>query len=332
MEFQVRKNSHVPVYVQLEEQLRFAIATGLLRDKERLPSIRQLAQQLNINVNTVSKSYRRLQEQSLIVTSGPKGAFVSSPLHGMVPRTEELDASRPRGTDEDLVEILDNAIAEALKLGHKLADLQQVLNERIEAAQKTAGLPLVAFVECSEIEARDYAQDLRTHLQANLQPVVLSDLENEPGLVRSSDLVVTTLFHLGQVKDLVGRRKEVVGVVVNPQVEMLQRLSNLPAGTKLGGVCRDEETVTTQENFLRGVCTKDVEIYACSLGDKAALEKLFAHVDVLVYTPPCREEIGRLAPADLLCIEHRSQIDANSLRFLKERVSSLSSNGRPSRA
>ena len=52
MEFQVNKNSHVPVYVQLEEQLRFAIATGMLNDGERLPSIRELAQRLNVNVNT----------------------------------------------------------------------------------------------------------------------------------------------------------------------------------------------------------------------------------------------------------------------------------------
>lgn len=331
MEFQVNKNSHVPVYVQLEEQLRFAIATGMLKDGERLPSIRELAQRLDVNVNTISKVYQRLQEQSLIVTRGPKGTFVSSLSLGMagvypdlLGRTEELDVSKPESSHEGLVEIVDAAIAEALKLGHKLVDLQRIFNERIEAVQSTSDLPVVAFVECSEIQARDHVQELKTHLQANFQPVVLSDLENQPNLVQSADLVVTTLFHLGQVKDLVGKTKEVVGVVVNLQVEVLQQLSNFPAGTKLGVVCRDEETVTAMESTLRDICTKGVEISACTLGDKAALEKLFSQVDALVYTPPCRNEIETLAPANLPKIEHRVQIDANSLRFLKEKIGMLS--------
>jgi len=325
MEFQVNKNSHVPVYVQLEEQLRFAIATGMLNDGERLPSIRELAQRLNVNVNTISKVYQRLQEQNLIVTRGPKGAFVSSPFPGMALRAEELDVLELGSSHEDLVEIVDTAIAEALKLGHKLVDLQQIFNERIESVQSAADLPTVAFVECSEIEARDYVQQLKTHLQANFQPVVLSDLENQPNLVQSADLVVTTLFHLGQAKDLVGKTREVVGVVVNLQVEVLQQLSSFPAGTKLGVVCRDEETVTAMESTLRDICPKGVEISTCALGDKATLEKLFSQVDALIYTPPCRDEIGALAPANLPKIEHRGQIDANSLRFLKEKVGMLSS-------
>lgn len=324
MEFQIRKNSHVPVYVQLEEQLRFAIATGMLKDGERLPSIRELAQRLDVNVNTISKVYHRLQEQNLIVTRGPKGAFVSSPFPGMASRAEELDVLELGSSHEDLVEIVDAAIAEALKLGHKLVDLQQIFNERIESVQSAADLPTVAFVECSEIQSRDHVQELKTHLQANFQPVVLSDLGNQPNVVQSADLVVTTLFHLGQVKDLVGKTKEVVGVVVNLQVEVLQQLSNFPAGTKLGVVCRDEETVTTMENTLRDICPKGVKISACTLGDKAALEKLFSQADALVYTPPCRDEIETLAPANLPKIEHRVQIDANSLRFLKEKIGILS--------
>jgi len=78
------------------------------------------------------------------------------------------------------------------------------------------------------------------------------------------------------------------------------------------------------ESTLRDICPKGVEISVCTLGDKAALEKLFSQVDTLVYTPPCRNEIETLAPANLPRIEHRLQIDANSLRFLKEKIGMLS--------
>jgi GntR family transcriptional regulator len=322
MEIQVSKNSHVPVYVQIEEQIRFAIATGSLRNGERLPSIRGLAQKLGVNVNTVSKVYQRLQEQGLIVTRGAKGAFVSASFREHASRGGEPGLLRQQNVD--LVKLVDATIADALRAGHKLAELQCVFNERIEASQSKADLPVVAFVECSETEASDYVQDLRSRFQANFKPVVLSDLEQDPALVQSADLVVTTLFHLGQVKDLVGKMKQVVGVVVNTRMEVLQQLSSLPAGTRLGGVCRDEESLMTMRSFLEYICTSDVEISICTLKDKAALEAVLSNVDALVYTPPCRAEIEALVPADLTSIEDRSQIDADSLRFLKEKIDNLS--------
>jgi hypothetical protein len=223
------------------------------------------------------------------------------------------------------VKLVDATIADALRAGHKLAELQCVFNERIEASQSKADLPVVAFVECSKTEASDYVQDLRGRLQASFEPVVLSDLEQDPVLVQSAALVVTTLFHLGRVKDLVGRTKEVVGVVVNTQVEVLQQLSSFPAGTRLGGVCRDEESLMTMRSFLQGICTSDVEISICTLKDKAVLKTLLSEVDALVYTPPCRDEIQALVPADLPSVEERSQIDADSLRFLEEKIDNLSS-------
>ena len=67
----------VPIYLQLMEQVKHAIATGAVKPGEQLPSIRPLAEELVINPNTVAKSYRELEHEGVIELRQGAGAFVS---------------------------------------------------------------------------------------------------------------------------------------------------------------------------------------------------------------------------------------------------------------
>ena len=67
----------VPIYLQLMEQVKHAIATGALRPGEQLPGIRPLAEQLVINPNTVAKAYRELEHEGVVELRQGAGAFVS---------------------------------------------------------------------------------------------------------------------------------------------------------------------------------------------------------------------------------------------------------------
>ena len=67
----------VPIYLQLVGQVKHAIETGALRAGEQLPSIRPLAEELVINVNTVAKAYRELEREGVIELRHGAGAFVA---------------------------------------------------------------------------------------------------------------------------------------------------------------------------------------------------------------------------------------------------------------
>ncbi|HJR71365.1 MAG TPA: GntR family transcriptional regulator [Gammaproteobacteria bacterium] len=67
----------VPIYLQLVGQVKHAIETGALRPGEQLPSIRPLAEELVINVNTVAKAYRELEREGVIELRHGAGAFVA---------------------------------------------------------------------------------------------------------------------------------------------------------------------------------------------------------------------------------------------------------------
>jgi GntR family transcriptional regulator len=76
--FRPNPSSGVPIYLQLMEQVKHAIDTGVLRPGEQLPGIRPLAEELVINPNTVAKAYRELEHEGVIELRQGAGAFVSA--------------------------------------------------------------------------------------------------------------------------------------------------------------------------------------------------------------------------------------------------------------
>jgi DNA-binding transcriptional regulator YhcF (GntR family) len=75
---EIESTSSVPPYEQLRARLRDAIASGELAAGARLPTVRALATALNLAANTVARSYRELEADSLIETRGRLGSFVSA--------------------------------------------------------------------------------------------------------------------------------------------------------------------------------------------------------------------------------------------------------------
>jgi len=73
----VDPNSHVPIYEQIADHLRGAVAAGVYRPGEPLPSIRALALELLVNPNTVQRAYQELERQGLLYTRKGLGAFVA---------------------------------------------------------------------------------------------------------------------------------------------------------------------------------------------------------------------------------------------------------------
>jgi GntR family transcriptional regulator len=73
----VDPQSSVPLYEQVKDHLRLALATGALRGGEQLPTVRDLAARLLINPNTVARAYRELQAQGLLTSRQGSGTFVA---------------------------------------------------------------------------------------------------------------------------------------------------------------------------------------------------------------------------------------------------------------
>jgi GntR family transcriptional regulator len=71
---------HVPIYVQIVERIKHLIATEMLKPGDQLPTIRQLADGLMVNFNTVARSYRILDQAGLVSTQQGRGTYVLESL------------------------------------------------------------------------------------------------------------------------------------------------------------------------------------------------------------------------------------------------------------
>jgi GntR family transcriptional regulator len=83
-------SDRTPIYAQLERGLRAAIATGRLASGDQLPTVRQLAVDLQVNANTVARVYGELERAGVIETQRGVGSFVSAtPAQAHPPRERE---------------------------------------------------------------------------------------------------------------------------------------------------------------------------------------------------------------------------------------------------
>jgi len=108
-------HSTTPLYRQIAEQLRQFIATEQIKRGERLPSIRQLSQSLNINPNTVCRAYLELEQEQILVSRRGGGTSVKS--HDIMP---DIRASRQK----KLLESMNEDIIKSLSQGYSPEELE----------------------------------------------------------------------------------------------------------------------------------------------------------------------------------------------------------------
>lgn len=107
-----------PLYVQLTEQIKRAIALGALSPGERLPTVKSLAQELRLNPNTVARVYRDLEREGIIATAPGRGSFV---------RDNGAIAQSRRMASEVAERAIDRAVVEARSLGVTVEELRTIV-------------------------------------------------------------------------------------------------------------------------------------------------------------------------------------------------------------
>ncbi len=94
MEITIHTSSPEPVYEQIVRQVQDGVATGLLKPGDALPTVRQLADDLMLNRNTVARAYKQLEDQAVILTAGRRGTFVRDDAEREVHRVKSGHAER----------------------------------------------------------------------------------------------------------------------------------------------------------------------------------------------------------------------------------------------
>ncbi|HEY4358778.1 MAG TPA: GntR family transcriptional regulator [Acidobacteriaceae bacterium] len=117
--FELNAHSGVPVYRQLMDQVQGAIAAGRLKPGDQLPTIRQVAVDLAINPNTVTRAYREMEIRSLLETQQGSGTFIA----------EQQTPKDNQHHQRQLRQLATETIARAGANGFTLTELVEALHD-----------------------------------------------------------------------------------------------------------------------------------------------------------------------------------------------------------
>ena len=129
IDFKLDPKSGVPFYRQIIDQIRYGIATGSLQVGEQLPTVRALAVQLRVNLNTVNKAYKELEIQNILETQQGTGTFIA-PVQVEIPAEER----RKAGMNDGLVRL-------SVGIEH-IDDLLQDVEQALDATRARTGAPV----------------------------------------------------------------------------------------------------------------------------------------------------------------------------------------------
>jgi GntR family transcriptional regulator len=128
MALHIDTSSRLPIYQQLAQQIREAIARGELQPEAGLASVRQLSRELVVNPNTVARAYMELEREGLLISRPGRGVFVAQP------RNDLTRSAR----DRRLTEQLDRWLTEAVHLGFSAPQVLRLVSERVRQFQWNA--------------------------------------------------------------------------------------------------------------------------------------------------------------------------------------------------
>ena len=116
-------NSDRPIFIQLIEKIQIDIISGRYAPRDKLPSVRELAQKASVNPNTMQKALAELERTGLVYSQRTSGRFITEDI-GMIERLKTELAE----------EIIMEFLADMQKLGYQKKETLSLLTELIEAA------------------------------------------------------------------------------------------------------------------------------------------------------------------------------------------------------
>jgi GntR family transcriptional regulator len=123
--FRVDTVTGVPFYRQVIDQILAGIATGAVRPGEQLPTVRALAVDLKVNLNTVAKAYKELEIRGVLTTQQGSGTFIAT----VTVERDEVERRR------QVVQVVDELLARSAGLGLPLSELVAEIEDRMERSE-----------------------------------------------------------------------------------------------------------------------------------------------------------------------------------------------------
>jgi len=314
----VNRQISVPVHVQLKSQVRYLITTGSLKPGSQIPTVRQLAGFLRINPNTAARALIELQQEGYLESQPGRGTFVT-----------ERPPARERHTARGLAQIIDEALERARRLGYSADEFLAAAAARAPVAgTKKVKRIRALLVECNWEELSRFGEELEGDLPLSVERILVGELpervRRDPFLIRRFGIVITTFFHIHEVKRALATESiPVVGLLTETSISTLLRLSELPEGTTVGLV---SATAMGSQNLLRSVESaglSHLKPVLAAADDPWSITRMLEATSVVVCSEQVAEKLRTVLPATAQIIVDNRTLDRGGLDLLRDLLTRL---------
>ena len=319
MNFSIEKNSTVSIYQQLINQVTRKVQNGELPSGKKLPTVRELADQLGIARGTVKHAYEELERKGIITMTRGKGTFIREQA-----RQESSAKVRAMAAIERLLDEMES-------LSFSPQEIQMFFNLKMRERMERDDNVCIIFIDCNPETLANIINQISVLPNIEAHKLLLNNALKEPFVIDDfADLVITTSTHMNQLSSVVSNKEKLVQVVTAPSSPTVAKMAMI-GGKSVGILCASE---TYSHIILRSMQNLELScknIETILFGSAAHLDTFLRHKDVLIvpndFLLICsRTEGDLIRQADQLgktVIRYNYQIDGGSFLNVQEKIDSI---------
>ncbi len=220
MEFYIEKHSSSSVVTQIQEQIRLAVAMGVLRRGDTLPSIRDIEKQTGINRGLVHKAYLGLRKSGLLTLARGKGTVIST------------EAPPPPPTTEKCRQLSIDVTRKARLAGLSPTAFARYLSRHAQEDERN--IPFIAYVDRYQMDARKRAEQISQLWKVPILGLTVQALKNSTrdGL-KLQKVLVNDLLRDRVQSPLRGRKIDVIPIAVRASEQDAKVIARIKANSSV---------------------------------------------------------------------------------------------------
>lgn len=319
MKFSIDKNGTVSIYQQLVNQIMRRVQNGELPAGKKLPTVRELADQIGIARGTVKHAYEELERQGIIKMTRGKGTFVQE-------QAQQESSAKVRAMNA-----IEKLLDEMESLSFSSQEIQMFFNLKLRERMEHDDNVCIIFIDCNPETLTNIINQISVIPNIEAHKLLLPDALKEPFVMDDfADLVITTSTHMNQLSGVVTNKDKLVQVVTAPSSQTVAKMAMI-GGKSVGILCASE----TYSHIIRKsmqnleLSCHDVETYL--FGNALDLESFLRHKDVVIVPNDfllfcSRNEsdlIRQAGDEGKIIIRYNYQIDGGSFLNVQEKIESV---------
>lgn len=317
MELILNKGSGIPLYKQVKNSITEKIRSGELHSGFKMPTERELSEQLRISRNTVSAAYKELEKDGLLTSHQGKGTFVA----------EESEEALSGKFHDRILHFVDMGMEEAFATGMEAKDFLRLVEQRVTEKVDLLRTARAIYIECNTEQARDFSRQIEVGTNLQCDPLTIQELiemsDETRLMLYNAKVIVTTFNHVPEVMEYVKDfNKTILGVAINPDLKTIVQIARYPEGTRFAFVSISIEFMEKVRASLEGSGLDDLDIVYTNTQDPQPLEAMVSDRDIILVSPGRYRDVNRYVEAERI-LPLLYNLDDGSLKALKQRLLEL---------